>query len=333
MLLTAEQVQALAERVFIGLGATPPNASIMAEIVARAECGGTLSHGLLRLPDYASSIRAGWLDASAEPAFDTSDGPVLRADGRNGFTQVAAATARPLLRERARRDGLAMLAVRNAHHVGALWTDVEPLAEDGLVVVNFINSRPLLAPYGARGRRLGSNAMSFGFPDGEGGAIVWDQASSVMSFGDVRRHANDGLPLPEGAGLDRDGNPTTDPRALLDGGAMLPFGGAKGGSIALMVEVMAAAVAGGNFGYEDRSAGFPGAASSNAGQVMLVIDPSFTSGMPAVDRLAAFIRYLRRDPQVRLPGDRRRAFRAQAAAAGVEVSDATIARLEALTQS
>jgi delta1-piperideine-2-carboxylate reductase len=109
-------------------------------------------------------LRSGWVDGFAKAAVvDKSTGLVL-ADGGNGFAQIAYAAARGLLIEKARRHDVAMLAIRNAHHFCALWPDVEPLAERGLVAIAFVNSRSYVVPAGGRTRLYGTNPMAFACP-------------------------------------------------------------------------------------------------------------------------------------------------------------------------
>src|SRR3569833_4718860 len=103
-----------------------------------------------------------------------------------------------------------------------------------------------VVPHGGRKKLYGTNLMGFAVPRDSGDPIVFDQASSGWSNGDVQIARREGRELPEGIGVDRDGNPTTDPNAVLDGGALLPFGGHKGSSIAMMMEIMGAALAGSN---------------------------------------------------------------------------------------
>jgi delta1-piperideine-2-carboxylate reductase len=111
--------------------------------------------------------------------------------------------------------------------------------------------------WGGTRKVLGTNPMAFACPRPGHKPLVWDQASSVMAQGEVLLAAERGLALPEGVGLDSGGRATTDPRAVLDGGTLLPFGGHKGASIAFMIEILAGALTGGCFGFEDRSASFP----------------------------------------------------------------------------
>src|SRR4029453_13229756 len=79
--------------------------------------------------------------------------------------------------------------------------------------------------------------------------------------------------------------------AVLKDGALLPYGGIKGGSLAFMIEVLAT-LGGARFGFEDNSSKIPGAVTSNAGQFLLLIDPRrFGDGF--LDRIEALIDQLR----------------------------------------
>jgi delta1-piperideine-2-carboxylate reductase len=220
-----------------------------------------------------------------------------------------------LLIEKARRQAIAALAIRNSHHFCALWPDVEPLAEQGLVAFAFVNSRSYMVPAGGQSRLYGTDPMAFACPRRDGSPMAWDQASSAMSHGEVLLARRHGRSLPAGIALDRDGRPTTDPSAMLDGGALLPFGGYKGSSIALMVEIMAAALTGGHFGFEDD--GSSGAHTKNAGELVIAIDPAQSAGAPFRDRAEDLFQRVVGNGDARLPGDRRLAERRHAIAHGI----------------
>jgi delta1-piperideine-2-carboxylate reductase len=139
-----------------------------------------------------------------------------------------------------------------------------------------------------------------------------------MSQGDVLLASAAKRPLPAGVGVDATGEATTDPDAVLKGGALLPYGGIKGGSLAFMIEVLAT-LGGARFGFEDESAKIPGAVTSNAGQFLLLIDPRrFGGGF--LDRIEALIEQLRDAGTGRLPGDLRYERRRIAERCGIEVS-------------
>lgn len=160
--------------------------------------------------------------------------------------------------------------------------------------------------------------------------MVWDQASSVTAMGEVMLAAQDGHAIAEDVGIDAEGRPTTDPKAIMAGGALLPFGGHKGSAIAAMVEILAAALTGGRFGFEDRSAQFPGAESSNAGQSIILLDPSVTAGAGFPARVEELFSRLMSVGVSRLPGDRRYAARLRAERDGISIEPKTYDYLRSL---
>jgi len=148
--------------------------------------------------------------------------------------------------------------------------------------------------------------------------MVWDQSSSVMSQGDLLLAARKGSAVPLGAGCDANGDPTTDPSAILDGGAILPFGGHKGASIAVMVEILAAALTGSPFGFEDTSPGAAGT-TSKGGQFILLIDPE--RGNSRFDaRANELMTAIMGAGADRLPGDRRYRHRLASIRDGVRIA-------------
>lgn len=150
---------------------------------------------------------------------------------------------------------------------------------------------------------------------------MFDQATSALSNGDVQIAAREGHRLPPGSGVDRHGEPTTDPNAVLDGGALLSFGGYKGSSIGMMMEIMAAGLAGGLFSYEVDFSTHPGAATPNTAQTYFVIDPGRGAMTDFTARIEALIGEIHASGQERLPGDRRYTNRRDALANGIPLSD------------
>jgi delta1-piperideine-2-carboxylate reductase len=314
-----ERLVALTAGALVRNGMSRTNAEIVAHSIAASDRDGSPSRGVIRLPDYISSLRGGWVDGRASPRICDGGPGVVNVDACNGFAQVAVEAGRSALATKATDVGIAMLAIRDSHHYTALYLDIEPLAEQGLIAFAFVNSRSHIVPSGGVTKLFGTNPMAFACPRLGAPPLMWDQASSVMSRGDVLFAARNGRQLPPGAGLDAAGTPTTDPVAVLEGGALLPFGGHKGSLIAMTVELLAAAVTGGRFGFEDQSHGFPGARTSNAGELIVAIDPRRSAGARFGERVEEFLLRIAENGQARLPGDRRIAARARALSAGAEV--------------
>jgi delta1-piperideine-2-carboxylate reductase len=321
--LRPDALENLVGRVFAANGMSRENGRIVAAVVAAAERDGARSHGLFRMPGYIGTLRSGWVNGRSVPRVDDAAPGVVTVDADNGYSQIALAASRQALSDKARRNGIALLAIRNSHHFAALWPDVEPFAEAGFVALTFVNTRSRVAPWGAKKRLLGTNPMAFACPRRNGSPMVWDQASSVSAMGEVMLAAQDGHAVADDVGIDAQGRSTTDPKAIIAGGALLPFGRHKGSAIATMVEILAAALTGGRFSFEDRSAQFRGAESSNAGQSIILIDPGATAGAPFAARVEELFSQLAGVGVSRLPGDRRYAARRKAEQDGIFIEAKT----------
>ena len=320
----------LLSAVFVKHGTAPEVAEILARNCASAERDGAHSHGIFRIPGYLSTLASGWVNGKAVPVVTDVASGFVRVDAGNGFAQPALEAARALLVDKARSAGIALLAIHNSHHFAALWPDVEPFAEQGLVALSVVNSMTCVVPHGADRPLFGTNPIAFAAPRADGAPIVFDLATSAIAHGDVQIAARKGERLPAGMGVDSLGQPTQDPKAILEGGALLPFGGHKGSALSMMVELLAAALTGGNFSFEFDWTDHPGARTPWTGQLLIVIDPSKTAGQSFAQRSQELVRQMHAAGLRRLPGDRRHRTRAKSQESGVELDAQALRELRAL---
>ena len=329
--LTLNEVHGLATRCLTVNGCDADNARAVADTITAAERDICASHGLFRLPGCVASLRSGKVNGSANPRVEVLAPGVLRVVGDGGFAPLALQVGRAPLAERARSQGIAALALTGIHHFAALWAEVEPLASDGLVAFAFTAAFPYVTAAGGRRPIFGTNPMAFGFPRPGKSPVVFDQASSALARGEIMIAARDGHSVPPGTGIDADGNDTTDPNAILNGGAQSPFGGYKGASIALMIELLVGPLIGDNLSFEAREADNGDGGPPRGGELMLAIDPA-RFGDPdgwAAHAEALFERMLEEEG-VRLPGGRRHVNRAKTPTDGVRVPEVLRVKIEEL---
>lgn len=328
--IASAELQALLTQIFLRHGTSAEVAAILATNCASAQRDGADSHGIFRIPGYLSTLASGWVNGRAVPQVEDVAPGYVAVDAGNGFAQPALQAARGLLTEKARRNGIALLAIRNSHHFAALWPDVEPFAREGLVALAFVNSMACVVPTGGHKALFGTNPIAFAAPRAGGDPLVFDLATSAIAHGDVQIAARAGHRLPEGYGVDRHGQPTCDPAAVLEGGALLPFGGYKGSALSMMVELLAAALTGGNFSFEFDWSQHPGAKTPWTGELLIVIDPSKGAGHSLAQRTETLVQQMRAAGQDRQPGDRRYQQRAQSDRHGIAIGCEELARLRGL---
>ncbi|WP_420402442.1 Ldh family oxidoreductase [Nisaea sp.] len=320
--MSLQEAHELAAACLLRHGADGENARAVADIVTAAERDLCHSHGLFRIPGYVASLKSGKANGCAQPVVSELAAGVLRVDGDGGFAPLALEAGRVPLVERARANGVAALALNNIYHFAALWPETEALAEQGLAAFAFTAAFPYVVAPGGRRPIFGTNPMAFAWPRPGRHPMVFDQASSTMARGEIMLAARDGHSVPLGAGIDGDGKDTTDPKAILEGGAQLAFGGYKGAALAMMVELLAGALIGDKLSFEAEAADNGDGGPPVGGELIIALDPA-RFGDPAGFAAHADLLFDRMlaDEGVRLPGDRRRRARETTAREGIRVPE------------
>lgn len=328
--LSLNEVHSLAQKILGKVGMDDRGRDTLSEIVRKSERDGPRSHGLRMLPVYAQSFTSGYANPVANPTVKRLAPSVLAADGDNGYYQIAAAMARDELIEMAHENGIAAFSCSNCHHLAGLRFDTEPLAEAGLVALAVVNSLSVVVPHGGVRPVFGTNPMSFACPREGQAPIVWDQAASQVALMDVRMAAAEGHDLPRPGGLDADGQPTTDPNAILESKSLLPFGEHKGSAIALLIEILGAALAGGTLSVDNADREAHGALNIKGGNTLIAIDPNRFPNAGFGDYVARICSEIEGNGSARVPGDGRLKNRATSEADGVQVSTELLAQLSGL---
>ena len=311
----------LVERALIASKTSEANAKSVAKALVAAEVDGQAGHGLSRVPSYAAQSASGKVDGYAEPTLQDVAVSAIRVDAAFGFAYPAFDLAIEDLTSRAARTGIAVAAVHRSHHFGQAGAHCERLAEAGLAAFVYGNSPKAMAAWGGKRSLIGTNPIAFAAPMRNAAPLVIDLALSKVARGKVIAANEAGKPIPDGWALDADGQPTTDPKAVLSGGTMIPIGEAKGAALAMMVEVMSACLVGAHLGFEASNLFDADGEPPNLGQSILVIDVNALSGGVFLDRMAAFVETYTAEEGVRLPGLTRLTNRAKAEADGLVVGD------------
>lgn len=329
-ILSLAEIEDLSMRALIAAGTSEANARPLAVATAATEADGVASHGLAYIPIYCEHVQCGKVDGQARPVLAQPRPGVVTADAVTGFAHPAIDAGFERLIPLAREQGVAALAIRNSYNCGILGYHTYRLAQAGLMGIGFTNAPASIAPSGGSKPVVGTNPFSVAAPgpDGEPRLLI-DQSASTIAKSEVMKHAREGRPIPVGWALDPEGNPTTDPSVGLKG-SMAPSGGYKGVGVALLVEMMAAAMTGATLGIH--AAPFSGTAGGppKTGQFFLAIDPTATSGGAFGARMDDLVAAIRNQDGAHLPGDGRAAKRAEARERGVAVNVATLQRIEAI---
>lgn len=302
-------------------------AQSVADALVAAEAEGQVGHGFSRLGDYVAQVRSGKINAKADIKVTTTQPASLLIDADFGFAFPAMDAAIAQGVPAAKEQGIAIMAITNSHHCGALSVQVEKIADAGLMGMMFANSPKAMAPWGAKTPIFGTNPIAFSVPRAGHDPLVIDLSLSRVARGKVMNAHKSGKDIPEGWALDVDGNPTTNAKAALEG-TMLPIGGAKGSALALMVEVLTTMFTGAAASHEASSFFAAEGSAPRVGQTLIAIRPH--DGVQFAARLEALFTMISDMDGTRLPGDRRLAARAEAHKNGLAVPTHYLTQARAL---
>jgi (2R)-3-sulfolactate dehydrogenase (NADP+) len=318
--LTPAALLKLARKALLEAGATDATAEATAQALVYADARGLSSHGVARLPMYLAQLRNGRVDASALPSIVRDKGAAFLVDAADGLAFGACELAISTGIERARTFGTAAASVTRSHHFGAGAYHLEAVGAAGLVGLAFSNAPGSMPVWGGTRPLLGTNPIAAVFPRANAAPLMIDLSLSQVARGKIMVAARDGRPIPEGWATTADGQPTTNARAALDG-MMLPFGGAKGAVLALMVELLAAALSGAQFGSEAGSFLTEDGPRSGVGHLFWLLDPDALAGSRVYQqRIETLIELMLVDEDVRLPGERRHEIAAQSESHGIALN-------------
>ena len=326
----AQELFRLARTALEKAGAHFKTAEATARHLVRAEEQGLPSHGMSRVPFYCGMLRRGRADGKAEPRMKAERGGACLIDNGDGLPYVSAQWAIEEAIQRARRNGIAFAGVTNSAHVGVLGIHLAPVAEAGMVGFAFTNSPAAIPAWGGKKPLFGTDPVAAVFPRKKEKPIVIDLALTTVVRGKIMMAMRKGERIPEGWALDRNGKPTTDPKEAIEHGSLFPIGGAKGAMLALMFELICAALTGSAIGPEADSFFSDEGNKPRIGQAFLAIDPAALAGMDRYfERVEAVVARMLADPEVRLPGARRFSSE-QKSRDGIDVPDELIGQIEKL---
>jgi ureidoglycolate dehydrogenase (NAD+) len=225
-----------AAAVLAAPGVAPDQARTWAEVLVWANLRGVDSHGVLRIPGYVDRLTTGGINPRPDMRIVRRAGAVavLEADRAPGPVALDRAMGEAIAI--AREVHVGWCAARDITHAGAVGYFAIRAAEAGMAGIVLSASVPLMAYHGAKVAGVSTNPVAIAVPVEGRRPLVVDMSTSTVALGKILSARDRGEPIPEGWGMDADGNPVTDPDAVA---TLLPLGGAKGSGLSLLIECLA----------------------------------------------------------------------------------------------
>ncbi len=329
MNVPAAPLRQLTKAIFVAAGCAAEEAERIAEHLVESNLVGHDSHGVIRIASYVQWLLAGKVVANRSIQVVFENDAIAVVDGQFGFGPTIGAQAMRLGIEKSSRHGVAVIALRNAGHLGRIGAWPQLAAQAGKLSIHFVNTTGagiLVAPFGGINRRLSANPIAAGIPLDGGAPMVLDISTCTIAEGKIRVALNRGVQVPDGCLIDARGQPTTEPREFYADppGAILAIAGHKGYGLAMLCEVLAGALTGGGCSNP-----------ANAGRVVngmlsIIIDPGFFQsdlGFSAdIQRFVAWVKSSEKatpDGQILMPGEIEEQTKAKRLRDGIEIEDTT----------
>lgn len=234
------------QAVYESEGVPREDAYLAADTLVQAELWGHPSHGLLRLAWYYARLRSGAMKPVTNTFLAVDSNAIAVLDGGDGIGQVVAKKAIEESIERAKRHSVGIVSVRNSNHFGTCMYHTRMGANNGCISILMSNGGPTMAPWGGRQKKIGTNPWSIAVPGGKHGPVVMDMANSGVARGKIYLAQKRRQAIPNDWAIDKDGRPTTDPQAAIEG-FILPMAGHKGYVMGVMVDILSGVLSGGAF--------------------------------------------------------------------------------------
>jgi LDH2 family malate/lactate/ureidoglycolate dehydrogenase len=251
---TEEKLRSFTERVFLTMGCSVADAQLAADVLLKSDLRGIDSHGVARLTGYVRLWEKKRINTKPNIKVIHETPTTATVDGDSGLGLVVAPFAMKLAMEKAAIYGSGWVAVKNSNHFGIAGYHALMAVEQDMIGVSMTNASPLVAPTFSSERLLGTNPMCYAFPAGKYPPVIVDMATAAAANGklEIAERANESIP--EGWVQDKDGKPSTDPKALKQGGSLLPLGSDKdhgshkGYGLGATVDILSAVLSGANYG-------------------------------------------------------------------------------------
>ncbi len=323
------KLQEFTANIFAAAGCAAEEAGRIGHYLTEANLVGHDSHGVIRVPSYIDWLKAGKVVANRTIRVDFENEVIAVVDGQYGFGQSIGEQATKYGIEKCAGQGVAVVALRNAGHLGRIGDWPLLAARSGLVSLHFVNTSGmgiLVAPFGGKQRRLSADPIAAGVPVAGGEPILLDMSSCTIAEGKLRVAFNKGVSVPEGCIIDAEGKPTTDPKVFYADppGAILPIAGHKGYALGFIVEMMAGALTGGGASNPNKAGRLAN------GMLSIYMDPKkFRDAAEFATDVEQFIAWVKSCPtqepggEILVPGDIEVRTKAQRLERGIELDDNT----------
>ncbi|HCN83766.1 MAG TPA: malate dehydrogenase [Sphingobacteriaceae bacterium] len=240
--------------IFLKIGCSEEHAALATDVLVKSDLRGIDSHGVARLSGYIRLWEKQRINSKPDIKIVHETPTTATVDGDSGLGLVIAPFAMKIAIEKAEKYGSGWVAIRNSNHFGIAAYHALMAVEKDMIGFAMTNASPLVAPTYTNERLLGTNPMCYAFPAGKYPPVIVDMATAAAANGKLEIAQRQQKPVPEGWIIDKNGQVSTNPHELKDGGALVPLGSDKdhgshkGFGLSATVDILSAVLSGANYG-------------------------------------------------------------------------------------
>jgi|TARA_B100000929_G_scaffold152303_1_gene120487 LDH2 family malate/lactate/ureidoglycolate dehydrogenase len=292
-----KKLENLIKNIFCKYGLTINHSKICAKALINAELVGAPSHGLSRLKMYCDRIKKKVINPKPKIKIKKISQSITHINADNSIGFVVADIGIKKAIKNAKKNGFALVAIKNSGHYGLSGYYAEQAVKKNLIAMCFTNAPPAIAPYGAKKSLFGTNPICFGVPTGKKAPFILDTSMSIINRGKIRVAAKTEKKIPKGVALDKFGKPTTNAKKALQG-VQLPIAGFRGSGLAWMVDILSGVFTGGNHGGKVKDPFDDFSGPQNIGHLFIVMKSNLFVGNYS-QRIKENIKRIKRLPKIK----------------------------------
>ena len=309
--IEAQKLEKLVQEILCAQGVDSQESSIIAQVFVWFDLIERKTQGVSRLSVYLKKFQHGLIQSPCHPEFIQKSETIHLINGHNGFGHYLGHIAMSKAVDIAKKYGVGLVGVSHSNHFGAGAYYVQLAAQNDQIGFAFSNSVPHVAPYGGITATLGTNPFAFAAPTQNGQSILVDFSTGASAGSTIMKAIEGNKTIPEGILIDESGKPIVNPEKA-HGAVMLPFGGAKGFCLGLMIEILSGVITGAGISHEVASLHRDLDKNSNVGHFFVAIDiakiMSLNKYYDRINHLTNFIKAAKKQEgieEILMPGETR----------------------------
>lgn len=326
MNISIDKLKELVNQIFLKVGCPTEVAKACTHSLILAEVCGVKTHGLNMVSKHVQKILNGEYNLAPTLIKNLSTTTFARFDANNTIGMYSATKCMDYAIQQAKESGIYSVFAHHCNTLSAAFVYALQAIQEEMIGIVMSNAPAQMPPIGGRSKLLGTNPIAFAIPAKKKHPIIVDMATSTVAKSKIIEARDKGLEIPLNWALDSDGNPTNNAQKALEG-LVLPMAGAKGYSLAIIIDILTGVLSGANYLNNVNRFYNPSTPCMNVGHTFIAINPKLIIGEEFYTKIDNYINIIHssdsinNQTRVKLPGERKLEKKLIAEKNGYEINE------------